>query len=101
MPAFTPPAPLGVGCSLFPTRPEILGELRDLIDFVELGPDGLSQQLEAGGGRTTLRFLPDVLERALRAIDGLPVIVHGVELSIGTASGWNDAYVSILDDFRR
>jgi len=98
--AFTAPAPLGVGCSLFPTRPEILGELRDLIDFVELGPDGLSQQVEAGGGRTTLRFLPDVLERAFRAIDGLPVIVHGVELSIGTASGWNDAYVAILDEFR-
>lgn len=97
---FAPPAPLGVGCSFFPTRPDVLGDLRDLIDFAELGPDGLCQQVEAGGGRTRLIFLPDVLERALQAIDGLPVIVHGVELSIGTAGGWNDAYIAILDEFR-
>jgi uncharacterized protein (UPF0276 family) len=37
----------------------------------------------------------------MQAVDGLPVIVHGVELSIGTASSWNDAYVDILDQFRK
>jgi len=85
---FTPPAPLGVGCSLFPTAPEVIGHVRGLIDFVELGPDGLCQQVPSTAGRTRLAFLPDVLDRALRAIDGLPVVVLGVELSIGSAASW-------------
>jgi uncharacterized protein (UPF0276 family) len=96
---FTPPDPLGVGCSLFPTAPHVIGQLHDLIDFVELGPDGLSQQVLDTDGATRLVFLPHVLEHALRAIDTKPVVVHGVELSIGTADGWNSAYIEILDRF--
>jgi uncharacterized protein (UPF0276 family) len=91
---FTSPAPLGIGCALFPNAPEIVDQLRDLIDYVELGPDSLCQQVG-----TRLVFLPDVFERAMHAIDNVPVVVHGVELSIGTARGWNDAYVEILDEF--
>ena len=29
------------------------------------------------------------------------MVVHGVELSIGSAHGWNAAYLEMLDIFRR
>lgn len=32
---------------------------------------------------------------------GLPMVVHGVELSIGSTHGWNDAYLRMLDCFQR
>ena len=29
------------------------------------------------------------------------MVIHGVELSIGSASGWNEAYIEVLDGFHR
>jgi hypothetical protein len=96
---FIAPARLGVGCSYFPSAPEILGHVRDLIDFVEISPDMLCREFETelGGGR--LVFLPDMLRSALTATEHLPLTVHGLELSIGTAAGWNESYLDILDRF--
>jgi uncharacterized protein (UPF0276 family) len=96
---FSPPAPLGVGCSYFPSAPAVLDSLRDLVDFVEISPDMLCHE-EMVDGDTRMRLVPSLLDTALRATDGLPVTVHGLELSIGTAAGWNAAYVDVLDEFR-
>jgi uncharacterized protein (UPF0276 family) len=42
---------------------------------------------------------PALLQSALRELDGVPLTVHGLELSIGTAAGWNESYVTVLDEF--
>ena len=87
-----------MGCSLFPSFPGAVPELADLLDFVEIGPDTLCREVERSG-RTALTFVPSLLGEALEAVGDLDVVVHGLELSIGTADGWNCAYVDMLDDF--
>src|SRR5678815_4394760 len=92
---FAAPERLGVGCSLLPSLSGVITELTGVIDFVEIGPDTLCR--EVGRGRhTTMCFVPDLLDEVLHATAGLPTVVHGVELSIGTASGWNDAYLDAV-----
>lgn len=45
-------------------------------------------------------LVPDKLDRA-RAICGeLPIVVHGVELSIGSALHWNAGYLDMLERFQ-
>src|SRR5581483_7867733 len=73
--------------------------VRELIDFTEVSPDTLCREVETEHG-PSLRLQPAHLNAALDALDGLPITVHGLELSIGSASGWNDSYVRMLDDFR-
>jgi uncharacterized protein (UPF0276 family) len=97
---FVPPAPLGVGCSYLPSLPGLVERVRDLVDFVEISPDMLCREVEIGE-RTGMAYLPELLDSALEATAGVPVTVHGLELSIGTAAGWNDAYLAILDQFQR
>jgi uncharacterized protein (UPF0276 family) len=67
-----------------------------LIDLVEVTPESLCRERRSGG-RRTLELIPSHVERARQTCDGLPIVVHGVELSIGSADGWNDAYVDMLD----
>lgn len=91
---WTGPAPLGVGLSY--TLGHDLGLLtRDHLDFVEITPDILCRV--AGG---ELRLAPGLLDVAQRACGDLPIAVHGVELSIGSAHGWNAAYLTMLADFQ-
>lgn len=88
---------LGVG---FPYLPAISPQLyaSGVIDFVELAPETLCHaRLEHG----CLQFEidNDLLRRARQTTAGLPMVIHGVELSIGSAAQWNDAYVDLLDRF--
>jgi uncharacterized protein (UPF0276 family) len=69
------------------------------VDFAELSPDMLCREVETDNG-ASLRFQPTLLDEALHALDGLPITVHGLELSIGSASGWNESYLTMLDEFR-
>jgi len=88
---------LGVG---FPYLPAISPQLyaAGIIDFVELTPETLCHaRLEHG--RLRFDIDDDLLRRARRTTAGLPMVIHGVELSIGSAAGWNDAYVELLDRF--
>lgn len=91
---WTGPAPLGVGLSY------TLGHdpglfTREHLDFVEITPDILCR---VAGGR--LRLAPGLLDAAQRACGDLPIAVHGVELSIGSAHGWNEDYVAMLGEFQ-
>jgi uncharacterized protein len=45
-------------------------------------------------------LMPQKLEQARRACAALPMVVHGVELSIGSAHSWNAAYLDMLDQFQ-
>jgi uncharacterized protein (UPF0276 family) len=73
---------------------------RDLVAFVEVTPETICRQ--QGTGKTTeIEILPDLMEFAQQTCDGLPMVIHGVELSIGSAHGWNDAYLRMLDSFQQ
>jgi uncharacterized protein (UPF0276 family) len=72
----------------------------DRVAFVEVTPETICRQ--RGTGKTTeIEILPDLMELAQQTCDGLPMVIHGVELSIGSAHGWNDAYLRMLDSFQQ
>jgi uncharacterized protein (UPF0276 family) len=68
------------------------------IDFVEIVPDTLCGPQATGRG---MALIPEALEKARAICDGLPVVVHGVDLSIGSARQWNQNYVDMLQAFQR
>jgi uncharacterized protein (UPF0276 family) len=45
-------------------------------------------------------LVPERVEQARAVCAELPIVVHGVELSIGSARGWNDGYLDMLDRFQ-
>jgi uncharacterized protein (UPF0276 family) len=96
---FVPPTRLGIGCPYYAIAPEVNRHTRDLIDFVEVSPDTLCHEIETERG-PRMHLQPALVDTMLRTLDGVPITVHGLELSIGAASGWNEAYIAMLDEFR-
>jgi len=86
--------PLGIGFPYLPSAPSAL-YAEGLLNFVEVAPDALCRRDE----QLELSFDPALLNAALEVTAGLPTVVHGVELSIGSAHAWNASYVDILDQF--
>ena len=71
-----------------------------MVAFVEVTPETICRQ--RGTGKTTeIEILPDLMELAQQTCGGLPMVIHGVELSIGSAHSWNDAYLRMLDSFQQ
>lgn len=93
------PSVLGIGLPYFARLPPDLYH-PDVVDFVEVTPETLCREHADGGRRPSLRLLPQQFARARRACGDLPIVIHGVELSIGSAHGWNAAYLEMLDDFQ-
>lgn len=83
---------LGLGLPYFEDQPP---ELYKLVDFVEITPEALCRQRRGGA----LDLVPEKIERARQTCGATPIAVHGVELSIGSANGWNGAYIDMLDSF--
>lgn len=100
MNSFTAPTKLGIGTVYLPNLPEARERLYDLVDFVEVTPDGLCHERRGPQGRQMI-LRPERLAEMEAALSGLPISVHGVELSIGSADGWNDGYVQMLDQLDR
>jgi uncharacterized protein (UPF0276 family) len=92
----TPPA-LGVGLSCASDEPALWEAVAGHLDYVEVTPEHLCRERIVGAGRR-MRFVPGALAASFARSAGLPFVVHGVELSIGSASGWNAAYLDILDE---
>jgi uncharacterized protein (UPF0276 family) len=91
--------PLGIGFPYFASLPAELYR-RDRMAFVEITPEAICRQ--RGTGKTSeIEIVPGLLAQAQQTCDGLPITIHGVELSIGSAHSWNDAYLRMLDDFQR
>src|SRR5262249_51523089 len=90
--------PLGIGFPYISVLPPELYR-SGLLDFVELTPDTL-RRARRDGAATRLDLAPERLERARKVCGALPVVVHGVELSIGSAQHWNAAYLDLLDQFQ-
>jgi uncharacterized protein (UPF0276 family) len=89
---------LGIGLPYFASLPAELYQC-GAIDFVEITPETMCRQRPAGNA-IELDVVPQQMERARSTCAGLPVVVHGVELSIGSAHGWNEAYLKMLDTFQ-
>lgn len=90
------PAPLGVGLPYLPGADPALYR-SGLIDFVEITPDILCRPRR---NRPGAMLDPGLVEAAREACADLPIVVHGVELSIGSAGLWNQGYVEMLQDFQ-
>jgi uncharacterized protein (UPF0276 family) len=90
--------PLGVGLPYIAALPDELYDPRRL-DFVEVTPETLCRERRNGRVRT-IELVADQLERARLACGALPIVVHGVELSIGSAGGENAAYLDMLEAFQ-
>lgn len=93
---FIPPRRLGVGITYLVDNPAAMEASRGLIDFFELSPDVLCRESGRGPSRRLVPR-PELLERALRDTEGLPLVVHGLGLSIGSTHGWSEAYLELLD----
>jgi hypothetical protein len=93
-----PVQPLGIGLPYFSSLSKEIYR-QGLLDFVEITPEGLARQRREGY-RQAIELVPDQLKRAREACADLPIVVHGVELSIGSAHGWNEAYIQMLDAFQ-
>lgn len=90
--------PLGIGVPYMPGMPVDL--YRDgHADFVEITPETLCRERRTGD-RFSLEILPAALRNAKATCGDLPIVVHGVQLSIGSAHGWNSAYLDMLERFR-
>ena len=71
----------------------LLERIVSLVDFLEITPDSIARRV---GG--SVRLDPVTLEEIRSLGRGRKALVHGVGLSIGTASGWNDDYLRLLDE---
>jgi uncharacterized protein (UPF0276 family) len=89
---------LGVG---FPYIPELPADLYrpELLDFVEMTPEILCRA-RRNGKVHSMDFVPDRVERARAVCGELPIVVHGVELSIGSALECNESYLDMLERFQ-
>jgi uncharacterized protein (UPF0276 family) len=75
----------------------------DLIDYIEVSPDIFCEEVigsDAGNGyKRDFRLDTSKVQDALAIGNLRPVVVHGLSLSIGSASGWNNNYLNILDQY--
>ncbi len=71
----------------------LLERIVPLVDFLEITPDSVARRVN-GSARLDAPTLDEI--RGLGR--GRKVLVHGVGLSIGTASGWNEDYLRLLDE---
>lgn len=69
------------------------------MNFIEVTPESLCRQRATETG-IAIELLPDQIDRGREVCGSLPAVVHGVELSIGSAHGWNPAYIEMLDRFQ-
>jgi uncharacterized protein (UPF0276 family) len=97
---FVTPAKLGVGFTYEPGLQVAVADWRDLIDFFEISPDALCTERVRGNQRV-LEYQQATLDETLAHVADRPVVVHGLGLSIGSVSGWNEGYLEILDIFQR
>lgn len=95
-------SPLGVGLNYQKSFKPLFDNSREFIDFIEISPDTLCHnrtETVDGVTRPVLHLNPRLLTECLDTIADYPVSVHGLGLSIGSASGMNTGYLEMLDAF--
>lgn len=89
---------IGVGLPYIASLPKELYH-PGLLDFVEITPESLCTQ-RRNGNLVSIDPVPSQVDAARQTCGSLPIVVHGVQLSIGSVQGWNEAYVNMLDEFQ-
>jgi uncharacterized protein len=88
------PEPMGIGFGCVPMLPDAL-YTRDLLDFVEITPEIFHRETIVDG---RVALVPDrTFDAARRRCGALPIAVHGVELSIGSAHGMFEPCLAMMD----
>lgn len=90
------PEKRGIGFAYHPGLTEEVIDEPGLIDFLELRPDILCRERVLAGQRR-FTFEPTLLSDALKVVRGRPLVVHGLGLSVGAPTGWNESYLDCLD----
>lgn len=73
--------------------PALLERLVEVADYLEVAPDAI-----ATGTGGDLRIRREILDEWRAAAEKVEIVAHGVGLSIGSASGWNEAYLRLVDE---
>ena len=69
-----------------------LEQLVSLVDYIEVSPDGMARKADRAA------MLDEVSLDNIRGLaKGKKVLAHGVGLSMGSVSGWNEDYFHLLD----
>ena len=92
------PKVIGIGFSYSSALPADLYR-PELLDFVEITPETLCRA-RRDGAMISLDLVPERLAQAQAACAELPVVVHGIALSIGSVRAWNRGYLDMLDRFQ-
>lgn len=94
---------LGVGINYHWDFHALISKHLDTIDYIEVSPDILCEEAICTDGSTEHKRQFRIDERKLNDVLALaehcPVVVHGLGLSIGSASGWNSDYLTMLDQY--
>lgn len=85
--------PISLGMTYEGRDPELLARILPLIDYIEVTPDSIAEVQSDG----RVRLSRDVLTELENAAGQVDVVAHGIGLSIGTQTGWNDLYFQLLD----
>ena len=93
------PEPLGVGFGCHLTLPDAL-YASDVVDFVEITPEIFHREENVGG---VVQLVPErrTFDVARRRCGDLPVTMHGVSLSIGSAHGMYEPSLAMMDRLRQ
>lgn len=83
-----------IGLTYEGREPELLERSLPLVDYLEITPDSIAL---ANGG--TPRLDPAVLDELEPAATSVDLVVHGVGLSIGSASGYSEDYLRLVEQF--
>jgi uncharacterized protein (UPF0276 family) len=89
------PGPLGVGFGCYLALPDAL-YTPDILDFVEITPEIFHRQENIEG---RVRLVPDrkPFDAARQRCENLPIAIHGVSLSIGSAHGMYEPCLTMMD----
>jgi uncharacterized protein (UPF0276 family) len=92
------PEPLGVGFGCHLALPDAI-YTPDLLDFVEVTPEVFHREANVEG-RVRLVANAKSFDAARRRCESLPIAMHGVSLSIGSAHGMYQPCLSMMDRLR-
>jgi uncharacterized protein len=73
--------------------PRLLERICPLVDYLEISPDSISQVTNQG-----CALNPAIMAELNTVARGTTFLIHGVGLSIASASGWSQDYIRLLDE---
>src|SRR6187402_3501432 len=93
-----PASKLGVGINYHWDFQNLIRRNLDTIDFIEVSPDILCEEV-IDENKRSFRLDNSKLRDAFAIGEHCPIIVHGLGLSLGSATGWNSDYLTMLDQY--